>query len=56
MNLIKNATAPTANTPRKQIFTESQSSVLPGFFASLNSLADDLKNDFSPKVVRSLNN
>jgi hypothetical protein len=56
MNFIKNATAPTAKTPRKQIFTESQSSLLPGFFASRNSLEDDLRNDFSPKVARSLNN
>jgi len=56
MNFIKNAIAPIARIPRKQIFTESQSSVLPGFFASFNSLAEDLRNDFSPKVVRSLNN
>jgi hypothetical protein len=56
MNFIKNATAPTTKIPRKQIFTDSQSSLLPGFFASFNSLAEDLRNDFSPKVVRSLNN
>ena len=34
---------------------ESQSSLLPGFLASLNNLEHDLKNDLNPKFTRSLN-
>ncbi len=35
--------------PRKQILIESQSSVLPGFLASFNSLLHELRKDINPK-------
>ena len=45
-------TPPIAIVPRRHIFIESQSSVLPGFVASLYNLEADLRNDLSPKVPR----
>ena len=41
-----------AIVPKKHIFIESQSSVLPGFVASFSNLDADVKNDLSPKVPR----
>jgi hypothetical protein len=41
-----------ASMPKKQIFIESHSSLLPGFVASFSNLDADLKNDLSPKVHR----
>jgi len=41
MSLMINPTAPTARIPSRQILTESQSSPLPGFFASFSSLEHD---------------
>jgi hypothetical protein len=35
-------------TPKKHIFIESQSSVLPGFVASFSNLDAAAKNDLSP--------
>jgi len=55
MSLIKKPNAPTTATPSKQIFIESQSSVLPGFLASLSNLEADLRKDPNPKFTRSLN-
>jgi hypothetical protein len=43
-----------AMVPKKQIFTESQSSVLPGFVESFSNLEADVKNDLSPNVPRHL--
>jgi len=52
MILIKNPIPPIAMIPRKHIFSESQSSVLPGFVASFSNLDADWKNDLSPNVPR----
>jgi len=49
-----NPTKPIATVPRKQIFMESQSSLLPGFVASFSNLEHDLRNDISPMVPRTL--
>ena len=43
---------PIAAVPRKQIFIESHSSVLPGFVANFSNLDADWKNVFSPNVPR----
>jgi hypothetical protein len=42
--------SPINKTPKTQIFTESQSSLLPGFFESLNNLEHDFRKDESPKL------
>jgi len=42
--------------PSKQIFIESQSSLLPGFVESFSSLEHDLRNDLNPKVARTFKN
>jgi hypothetical protein len=47
---------PIAMVPRKHIFIESQSSVLPGLVASFSNLDADVKNDLSPKVPRTFQN
>lgn len=47
-----NPIPPITIMPRKQIFIDSHSSVLPGFVASFSNRDADVKNDFSPKVVR----
>jgi len=47
---------PIAAMPKRQIFTESHSSSLPGFLASFSSLAAELKNDLTPKVAQPSNN
>jgi len=47
---------PMAMVPRKHIFIESQSSVLPGFVASFSNLDAEIKNDRSPKVLRTFQN
>jgi hypothetical protein len=52
MSLIMKPIPPMATVPKKHIFIESQSSVLPGFVASFSNLDADIKNDFSPKVPR----
>jgi hypothetical protein len=41
MSLIMKPIPPIATVPRKQIFIESQSSVLPGFVASFSNLDAD---------------
>ena len=56
MSLIKKPIPPMAMVPKKQIFIESQSSVLPGFVASFSNLDADIKNDLSPKVPRTFQN
>jgi hypothetical protein len=38
-SLIANPTSPIAPMPKKQIFTDSQTSLLPGFVASFKVLA-----------------
>jgi len=55
MSFIKNPSTPITKTPSRQIFMESQSSLLPGFLASLSNLVHDLRNDLNPKFARSLN-
>ena len=50
-NFIMNPTAPITRVPSKQILIESQSSLLPGFSASLSNLAHDLKKDLNPKLL-----
>lgn len=45
-----NPTTPITMIPRKQIFTENQSSLMPGFLASLTNLEHDLRNDINPKL------
>jgi hypothetical protein len=45
---------PIATVPSAHILIESQSSLPPGFVASLNNLEHDLKNDRTPKVLRTL--
>jgi len=52
MSLMMKPTPPIAAVPRRHIFIESQSSLLPGFVASLSSLELDLRNDLSPMVFR----
>jgi len=52
ISLMTNPSAPMTRTPKKQIFTDSQSSSLPGFFASFNSLLAELKNDLKPMVAQ----
>ena len=47
---------PMTIVPKKQIFIESHSSVLPGFVASFSNRDTDVKNDLSPKVPRSFQN
>jgi hypothetical protein len=49
-----NPIPPTAAIPRKQIFMESQSSLLSGFLESFSNLELDLRNDLSPMVSRIL--
>jgi len=53
---IRKPIPPMAITPRKHIFIDSHSSVLPGFLASFSNLDADSKNDFSPKVPRTVQN
>jgi len=53
--LITNPISPIALIPRKHIFTDSQSSLLPGFTASFNVLAHWDKNDLRPMFHRTLN-
>jgi len=52
MSLTMKPTPPIAAVPSRHIFIESQSSLLPGFVASLNNLEHDLRNDLGPKVSR----
>jgi len=47
---------PITMVPRKHIFIESQSSVLPGLVASFSNLDAAVKNDLSPKVPRTFQN
>ena len=42
---------PMTKIPSRQILTDSQISLLPGFLASLNNREHDLRNDFNPKVT-----
>jgi len=51
ISLIMNPIKPIKKTPKKQILIESQSSLRPGFFESLNSLEHDLRNDEKPKLT-----
>jgi hypothetical protein len=44
---------PISAMPRKQIFIESQSSLLPGFVANLSSLFEAERNDLNPMVYLS---
>jgi hypothetical protein len=56
MSWIMKPIPPIAMVPRKHIFIESQSSVLPGLVASFSNLDADVKNDLSPKVPRTFQN
>jgi len=56
MSLMTKPIIPIAAVPSAHIFIESQSSVLPGFVASLNNLEHDFRNDISPKVSRPFKN
>lgn len=48
MSLMTNPIIPTAPMPRRQILTDSQSSLLPGLIASLSVLAACARNDLNP--------
>ncbi len=50
MNLMMNPIIPIAAMPRRHTLMESQSSSLPGFLASFNSLETASRNDLNPKV------
>jgi len=50
MNLMMNPIIPMAAMPRRHILMESQSSSLPGFLASFNSLETAPRNDLNPKA------
>jgi len=51
MNLMIKPITPMTVIPRAQILIDSQSSLLPGFLASLSNLEHDLRNDLNPKVT-----
>jgi hypothetical protein len=52
MSWIRKPIPPITMMPKKHIFIESQSSVLPGFVASFSNLDADAKNDFNPNFPR----
>lgn len=51
MNLMTKPITPMTRIPSRQILIDSQSSLLPGFLASLSNLLHDLRNDLNPKFV-----